>query len=165
MKEIIEKEDKAVSPIIATILLVAITVTMVATAYTLLENYLPNPVAQTPSAALKVVYDSHLTGSTYSGNYSVYINSLNGNVSVNVVNMVVTLSNNSVVEIPLQGVHSSGNSLTYSSTMNVTLQSSGNYITSTSMITLTLHNSSSYISRISLVDLDTNGAIGSTLVQ
>ena len=74
MKEVVSREDKAVSPIIATVLLVGITVTMVATAYTLLENYLPNPVARTPTAALKVVYDSHTNGSTYRGNYSLSIN-------------------------------------------------------------------------------------------
>lgn len=165
MKEVVCREDKAVSPIIATVLLVGITVTMVATAYTLLENYLPNPTAQTPTAALKLVYDSHLTGSTYSGNYSLYINSLNGNVSVTDVNMLVTFSNNSVTEVSLQNVYASGNQLVYSSTMNISLQSSSGYINSASMVSLTLHKSSSYITRIALVDTLTNGAIASTLVQ
>lgn len=165
MKSVLVKEDKAVSPIIATVLLVGITVTMVATAYTLLENYLPNPVAQTPSAALKVVYNSNSAGSAYNGNYTVYINSLNGNVSVSDVNVLVTFANNSVSEVSLQSVYSNGNSLTYSSSMSVSLQSTGGYIDSTSMISISLNHSSSYITRIALVDTYTNGAIGSSLIQ
>lgn len=165
MKQIIAQDDKAVSPIIATVLLVGITVTMVATAYTLLENYIPNPASQTPSAALKVVYDSHITGSSYSGNYSLYINSLNGNVSVNDVNMLVTFSNNSVLEVSLQQVYSNGNSLSYGTYLVVGLQTTNSYITSASTITLSLHSSSSYVTRIALVDTLTNGAIGSTLIQ
>lgn len=165
MKDVLSREDKAVSPIIATVLLVGITVTMVATAYTLLENYLPNPVAQTPTAALKVVYDSNLTGSSYYANYSLYINSLNGNVSVNDVNMLITFENSTVVEVPLQTVYLNGNFLPYSSTMNISMQNNGGYIDSTSVISLNLHHSSSYITRIALVDLATNGAIGSTLIQ
>lgn len=165
MKEVVSREDKAVSPIIATVLLVGITVTMVATAYTLLENYLPNPAAQTPTAALKVVYDSHTSGSTYSGNYSLYINSLNGNVSVGEVNMLVTFSNNSVVEVSLQNVYAAGSQLVYSNSMNISLQSSSGYINSASTVSLSLHKSGSYITRIALVDTVTNGAIGSTLIQ
>ena len=39
MKKVILKDDKAVSPIIATILLVAITVVLAATLYTILGGY------------------------------------------------------------------------------------------------------------------------------
>lgn len=165
MKKVLSREDKAVSPIIATVLLVGITVTMIATAYTLLENYIPNPVAQTPSAAIKVVYETHVSGSFYSANYSVFINSLNGNVSVNDVNVVVTFSDNSVIEVPLQQVSAAGNSLVYSSTMTVGMQSSGGYITSASMINLYLHDSTSHVTRIALVDTATDGSIGSSLIQ
>lgn len=165
MKKVVSREDRAVSPIIATVLLVGITVTMVATAYTLLENYLPNPVAQTPSAALKVVYSSSLNGSLYSGNYSVYINSLNGNVSVTDVNMLITFSNNTVEEVQLGNVYGHGSSLAFNNELNISLQSTGGYIDSTSMLSLSLHQSGSYITRIALVDTQTNGAIGSTLIQ
>ncbi len=165
MKKVLTSEDKAVSPIIATVLLVGITVTMIATAYTLLENYIPSPVANTPSAALKVVYDSHNSGSLYTGNYSLYINSLNGNVSVKDVNMLITFSNNTIAEVSLQQVFANGGALVYNGVMNISMQSSGSYITSTSMISLHLHGSSSYITRIALVDTGTNGAIGSTLIQ
>lgn len=165
MKPVTQREDKAVSPIIATVLLVGITVTMIATAYTLFENYLPNPIAQTPTAAIKIVYDTHVTGANYTGNYSVQINSLNGNVSASDVNILVTFSDNSIVEVPLSKVISSGDLLAYNSHLSVGLQSSGNYLTSASMITLYMHDSPGYVTRIALVDTATDGSIGSSLIQ
>ncbi len=165
MRKIVNREDKAVSPIIATVLLVAITVTMIATAYTLLENYIPSPVPNTPSAALKVVYNTQPSGNAYNGNYTIYINSLNGNVSVKDINLIVTLTNNTVDEIGLGQVYLNSNSLNYSSYLTISLQSSTGYITSTSFVSLYLHNSQSNISRIALVDTFTGGSIGSTTIQ
>lgn len=165
MRKIVNREDKAVSPIIATVLLVAITVTMIATAYTLLENYIPSPVPNTPSAALKVVYNTQPSGNTYNGNYTIYINSLNGNVSVGDVSLIVTLSNNTVDEIGLQQVFSDSNSMDYSSYLSVSLQSSAGYLTSTSFVSLYLHNSHSNITRIALADTFTGGSIGSSVIQ
>lgn len=164
MKPVRKMEDSAVSPIIATILLVGITVTMIATAYALLQNDIPNPVPQTPSAAIKVVYDAQLTGTSYTGNYSVFINSLNGNVSVDTVNLVITLSNTSVIELGLGTVYESSGYYNYSSYLTTSMQSSGGYLTSTSMISLYLHNSVSHITRIALVDTATNGEIGASLL-
>ena len=102
MKEILLKDDKAVSPIIATVLLVGITVTMIATAYSLLENYIPNPVPQSPTAALKIVNNTIIDKQgNVIGNYSISLNSLNGNLSVNDVTLIITFSNLSVSEISL----------------------------------------------------------------
>lgn len=165
MKSVINKNDKAVSPIIATVLLVGITVTMIATAYTLLENYIPNPVSQTPSAAIKVVYATQLSGSAYTGNYSIHINSLNGNVSASDVNVIITLSDSSVAEVSLSSVISSNNYLAYNSHMNIGVQSSAGYINSASLITIYIHGSSAYVTRIALVDTVTDGLIGSSLIQ
>ena len=165
MKNVLSREDKAVSPIIATVLLIAITVTMIATAYTLLENYIPNPVPQTPSAAIKVVYDSHVAGTVYAGNYTIFINSLNGNLSVNDVNLIVTLSNNTVLELSLNQAYAAGAVYSLTNYLNISLLSSSGYLTSTSMISLHLHNSNSYITRIALVDTGTDGAIGSSLIS
>lgn len=165
MKSVISRKDKAVSPIIATVLLVGITVTMIATAYTLLENYIPNPVSQTPSAAIKVVYKTQLSGSVYTGNYSVHINSLNGNVSARDVNVLVTFSNNSVAEISLSRVILSNNNMAYNGHVNLEFQGTGSYLNSASLITIYLHDSSSYVTRIALVDTVTDGLIGSSLIQ
>lgn len=165
MKKVTSREDKAVSPIIATVLLVGITVTMIATAYTLLENYIPSPAPGTPTAALKVVYNTSPVGGHFYGNYTIYINSLNGNLSVKDVQVIATLSNNTVCEIGLQQVYSSSNILNYSPFLTVTLQSTGGFLSSTSSVGLYLHNSQSNISRIALVDTLTGGSIGSTPIQ
>lgn len=164
MRKIIAREDKAVSPIIATVLLVGITVTMVATAYSLMENYIPSPAPQTPTASVKVVYDNIPASGPYNGNYSVYINSLDGNVSVQDVNVVVTMSNSTILEFGLNQVYAGSNPYQYNSYLNLSLQSSSGYLTSTSMIKFHLADSSSYISRIALVDTLTDGAIVSSLI-
>ena len=164
MKRVQVREDKAVSPIIATVLLVGITVTMIATAYALLQNDIPNPVPSTPSAAIKVVYDTSLTGTLYNGSYNVFLNSLNGNVSVSFANLVITLSNATVLEVGLSQVYSNGGTMNYTSYLQINLQSSGGYLTSTSMIALHLHDSAAHITRIALVDVATNGEIGSSII-
>lgn len=165
MKSVISKDDKAVSPIIATVLLVGITVTMIATAYTLLENYIPNPVSQTPSAAIKVVFKTQLSGGNYTGNYSVHINSLNGNVSASKVNVVITFSDDSVAEVALSNVILAGNNLAYSNHVNIGLYSTTGYLNSASLITIYIHNSPTHVTRIALVDTVTDGMIGSSLIQ
>ncbi len=165
MRKVVNHEDKAVSPIIATVLLVGITVTMIATAYTLLENYIPNPAPNTPSANLKAVYDPQTTSGPFYNNYTVYINSLNGNVSVKDVSLMITLSNNQVFEIPLEQVYANSNSLNYTSYVSVSLQSSAGYLTSTSSVNIYLHDSQSKMSRISLLDTFTDGSIGSITFQ
>lgn len=165
MKKTVSREDKAVSPIIATVLLVGITVTMIATAYTLLQNYIPNPAPSTPSAAMKVVYNANPSGNSYYGNYTIYLNSLNGNVSVKDVQLIVTLSNNTVNEISLKQVYFNSGSLNYSSYLSVSLESSAGYLSSTSFVGLNLHDSLSSITRLALVDTLTGGSIGSTAIQ
>ncbi len=164
MRKIASREDKAVSPIIATVLLVGITVTMIATAYTLLENYIPSPTPGTPSANLKAVYNPQTSSTPFYNNYTVYINSLNGNVSVKDVSIMITLSDNKVLDIPLEQVYANSNSLNYTSSLSVSLQSSSGYLTSTSSLDIHLHNSQSKINRISLVDTFTGGSIGTVLI-
>ena len=164
MKEILLKDDKAVSPIIATVLLVGITVTMIATAYSLLENYIPNPVPQSPTAAIQIVNNTVINnGNNITGNYSISFNSLNGNLSVNDVTLIITFSNLSVSEVSLSSVYMAGNlNLTHSVT--IFLSSSAGYLTSTSSIRIEINNASA-ISRIALADIQTGSSVGSGYVS
>ena len=59
---IVLKEDKAVSPIIATVLLVAITVVLISTAYSLISSYIPKASAPTPTALLEVSNSTSISG-------------------------------------------------------------------------------------------------------
>ena len=78
MKQIIKKEDKAVSPIIATILLIAITVVLAATLYTVLGGFTKGLSSGNPTASI-----SFVEASPY--NYSLSVNSISGNVSLSSV--------------------------------------------------------------------------------
>ncbi|MHB1493100.1 MAG: archaellin/type IV pilin N-terminal domain-containing protein [Thermoplasmataceae archaeon] len=78
MKQIINKEDKAVSPIIATILLIAITVVLAATLYTVLGGFTKGLSSGNPTASVSFV-------ETSPDNYSLSVNSISGNVSLSSV--------------------------------------------------------------------------------
>jgi flagellin-like protein len=78
MKQIINKEDKAVSPIIATILLIAITVVLAATLYTVLGGFTKGLSSGNPTASISFV-------ETSTNNYSISVNSISGNVSLSSV--------------------------------------------------------------------------------
>ena len=78
MKQIINKEDKAVSPIIATILLIAITVVLAATLYTVLGGFTKGLSSGNPTASISFVESSP-------DNYSLSVNSVSGNVSLSSV--------------------------------------------------------------------------------
>ena len=78
MKQIINKEDKAVSPIIATILLIAITVVLAATLYTVLGGFTKGLSSGNPTASISFVESSP-------DNYSISVNSISGNVSLSSV--------------------------------------------------------------------------------
>ena len=78
MKQIINKEDKAVSPIIATILLIAITVVLAATLYTVLGGFTKGLSSGNPTASINFVESSP-------DNYSLSVNSISGNVSLSSV--------------------------------------------------------------------------------
>ena len=66
LKPVIQKRDEAVSPIIATILLVAITVILASTLYLALGGFFSAKTSAVPSATLTVSNTSNSTSPTYS---------------------------------------------------------------------------------------------------
>ena len=76
MKGIITKNDKAVSPIIATILLIAITVVLAATLVTILGGFThgASGTAATASVSTKFASNSTVSSSPIPGSTSVYVN-------------------------------------------------------------------------------------------
>lgn len=156
MKKVTIKEDKAVSPIIATILLVAITVVLAATLYTILGGYTTFLGASTPQASINV----DPVGTTADPVYTMYVQQFGGNISLGEVQMVITSTNNSVYYTTL------GNDLNHNGNVsglwNVTVSGSA-YFTASSVVFISSILSSKgdhNISRIQLVDLDTNGVMG-----
>lgn len=156
-----KRNDDAVSPIIATILLIAITVTLVSAAFTIISGYIPSPGTPTPTASFSVSNLTTMTSSGISGNYSVNIDSFNGNLSFNNCIIEIVMQNDSVIEANLGSVYTIGGQLSfYSGQLVINLSGDQDYISSATLIVLTLKSSASYVEMISLKDIKSGGTIG-----
>ena len=171
MKQIINKEDKAVSPIIATILLIAITVVLAATLYTVLGGFTKGLSSGNPTASISFVETSPF-------NYSLSVNSVSGNVSLSSVDLQVfngTYTASINLGTPVKsgtmtglGLNTSKGKYTFSGTgvLNYTINNGGSkYLTPTTSISLTNNNSiTSGIGKVSITsiilkDISTNSAL------
>lgn len=157
MKKVITKDDKAVSPIIATILLVAITVVLAATLYTILGGYTTFLGASTPQASFVV----DPVGTPTTPSYTMYIQQFGGNISLQKVQMVITTANNNVYYANL------GNDLNTNANVsglwNLTVKGSA-YLTASTVVVIqgmTHATGNQNITKIKLVDLTTDGSMGS----
>ena len=163
MKKVIMKEDKAVSPIIATILLVAITVVLAATLYTILGGYTNFLGASTP---LGTITATNTTG-TYNVSYTIFVNQYNGQLSLNYTDLEILNSNGSVANAVLgQAVGSSLN--VNGSGYNWNITASGGYSLSSTTIIHVYHklgtdgsgrSGLTYATEFRLVDVKNNGVI------
>ena len=158
------RQDKAVSPIIATILLVAITVTLVSTAYTLISGYIPSPSTPTPTANLNIANLTYGSAGSINGTYGISLSSVNGNISLKNVVILIIMQNGTVIEENLGSVLSSGNITVESGTLSINMTGNEPYLSSTTEILVNLVSSSGYISYMALKDLITGGTIGSASV-
>ena len=150
MKPVRIMEDKAVSPIIATILLVAITVVLAATLYTILGGFTSFLSASTPSAS---VTEDNLSN----GNYRLFVNSFssNQNLSLKDVQLDFTTSNGSTVETSLYDPVVPSNF-----TIKV---AGGDSFTSSTIITISPGTGGlQYITLFRLVDTRTDGTLWSS---
>ena len=164
MKQIINKEDKAVSPIIATILLIAITVVLAATLYTVLGGFTKGLSSGNPTASISFV-------ETSTNNYSISVNSISGNVSLSSV--VLEVFNGSETASINIGTYTGHNfNLTPASEhneMNYSLSNGGSkYLSPTTSIALTDYYATSSgpkdhgnvtLTSIVLKDISTNSAL------
>ena len=156
MKKVITKDDKAVSPIIATILLVAITVVLAATLYTILGGYTTFLGSSTPQASMVVKEVTTAPPPIY----MMYVTQFGGNISLDKVQMVITNTNNSVYYTTLgSDITSTGN---VSGLWSITVY--GNpYLTASTVVkisSITPSAGDQNISQVQLVDTVTNGVIG-----
>ena len=157
MKDILHKEDNAVSPIIATILLIAITVVLAATLYSVIGGYTSYLGSTTPTASLRVANINTQTDSTY----MVYVSSVspNGNISLSDTELLVTNGSGSVSEINLGFAVPSGSATqNMGSTWNITV-SAGNYLGENPVITVKSTQGAQTISYLELIDTVTHGTI------
>jgi|GEM_PF-2958913 len=157
MKEVVLRKDSAVSPIIGTILLVAITVTLVASLYTLLNGYVPTGTYSTPQASFEIsnntLADSN--GGYVNGTYDLYVQSINTNIPANTISLVVTNSLGNITTVSV-----TGNDLQVFgklTTLNVSNPSGD--ITTDFQFIFSMHLANFYLTRIAFVDSRTQGTI------
>jgi len=174
MKEIfmpLEKKEKAVSPVIATILMVAITVVLAATVYILVSHYTSVGAATPLTASLAV--DNEGTGSvTYNGQaYTVYYYNLTITLSTpvnltNIANVHITVNGNQVV-LSTSGLTSTASAVAANKNVeylvfNTNGQPVNTYIQSGSTITIVSYNNLSG-DTVSLTYTGYSGTVSTTL--
>ena len=162
MKRVFQEKDKAVSPIIATILLVAITVVLAATLYTIVGGYTTLIGASTPTGSIKVENAS----ATKDAYYFVYVQQFGGNISLNDVQIEITLSNNTIIPPIALSVNDLNKEISIG--YNLSMKVSGDtYFGATTGIVLNSTKNSSpepFISQLRFIDTLTNGLIASKTV-
>jgi flagellin-like protein len=157
MKEILHEEDNAVSPIIATILLIAITVVLAATLYSVIGGYTSYLGSTTPTASLTVTD----LNTQIDSSYMIYISSVspNGNISLSDVDLLITNGTGTVSEINLGFALPSGTSQPHTALpWNITV-SAGNYLGENPVITVKSTSGIQTISYLELIDTTTHGTI------
>jgi len=162
MKRVFQEKDKAVSPIIATILLVAITVVLAATLYTIVGGYTTLIGASTPTASIQI-QNASATNDAY---YFIYVQQFGGNISLNDTQIEITLSNNTIIPPITLSLYHTNKEMPIG--YNLSMKVSGNkYFGATTGIVLNSTKNSTvepFISQIRFIDVTTNGLIASKTV-
>ncbi|MHB1708227.1 MAG: type IV pilin [Thermoplasmataceae archaeon] len=164
MKEVVLRNDNAVSPIIATILLIAITVTLASTLYSIVGGYFSNAPVLTPQANIAVVNMTKIASDgTGTGSYIVYIESVSGNISLSYVRMMVTLNTGNITTLPLLSIGPNGIFLTTHIVANLTKGS--NTFSPLDFISIKENNAHQFVTRIAFIDTASSGIIASAYPQ
>lgn len=157
MRKVLQKKDKAVSPIIATILLIAITVVLAATLYSVIQGYTSYLGSTTPTASVKLV----ASAPNPQEDYLIYISGVspNGNISLSNVELIITNGTGNLSEINLGFALPPGQIATSSTTnWNVSVQI-GNYLGENPVIKLESTVGPQSISYLEFIDTTTSGTI------
>ncbi|WP_010917206.1 archaellin/type IV pilin N-terminal domain-containing protein [Thermoplasma volcanium] len=148
----LNRQDEAVSPIIATILLIAITIVLAATLYSLLGGYVSLISSPTPTASITITNETSSTSPD--SIYSIYVSSVNANVSLTDVKLEIISLDGNVTEAALSP------GTIYISDWAITVHGP-DYLSALTVITITSQpgNPSPYIKYVKLVDIVTDGTI------
>ena len=112
LKPVLYDKDKAVSPIIATILLVAITVILASTLYLALGGFFSHTTTAAPTVSVGATNQTTSTGQGYE--YVISFGSPTSTVSLSSVVLKITFNNGTVASIgPLSSLSSSSASNPY----------------------------------------------------
>jgi flagellin-like protein len=153
-----EKKDKAVSAIIGTILIVAITVVLAATLYAVLGGFSGLIGKPTPTASMSI---STVGSPSSGGYYELTFTSVSSNISLANTQLKVTTATGTTTTasfVPATTSPTTSNG-TYdlSSPLSAYVGNSGEYLTFNTVITI--HGAS--LSAVYLIDTQTGGTIAS----
>jgi flagellin-like protein len=153
-----EKKDKAVSAIIGTILIVAITVVLAATLYAVLGGFSGLIGKPTPTASMSI---STVGSPSSGGYYELTFTSVSSNISLANTQLKVTTATGTTTTasfVPATTYPTTSNG-TYdlSSPLSAYVGNSGEYLTFNTVITI--HGAS--LSAVYLIDTQTGGTIAS----
>ena len=175
LKPVLYDKDKAVSPIIATILLVAITVILASTLYLALGGFFSHVGTTTPSASISVSGNTTSTTTTTStaGNdittYTVTVGSPSATVPWTSTAFSVTLNNGQSATLSPTSYDASISTPSGTTVAITTVPSSGNVAVTTFTLTITTPGSLTtpvylYLTSISFLDTASSGGgvMGST---
>ena len=162
MKRIFFKKDKAVSPIIATILIIAITVILAAVLYAVVGGYGGLLAKPTPTAGITVA-DSGV--GTTSAKYTFSVTDVNGNVSLANVELRIYNGTN----VLTSGVLSKYTKPTALNGTWVLTVNGGSFLTSATTFTLNVTGNTppstiAILTSFSLLDTATGGTIASSTI-
>ena len=151
-----EKKDKAVSAIIGTILIVAITVVLAATLYAVLGGFSGLIGKPTPTASMSV---STVGSPSSGGYYELTFTSVSSNISLVNTQLKLTTAGGTTTSFSFDSTALSNGTFTYVSGSTVIgyVSNSGEYLTFNTVITV--HYGS--LSAVYLIDTQTGGTIAS----
>ena len=152
-----EKKDKAVSAIIGTILVVAITVVLAATLYAVLGGFGGLIGKPTPTASMSV---STVGSPSSGGYYELTFTSVSSNISLVNTQLKITTASGTTTAysfVPASTSPTTSNG-TYGTTPVAYAGNSGEYLTFNTVITV---HAAASLSAIYLIDTQTGGTIAS----
>ncbi len=156
-----EKKDKAVSAIIGTILIVAITVVLAATLYAVLGGFGGLIGKPTPTASMTV--SSSGTG-TSAETYTLTFTSVSANLSLSSTALKVVYGGNTVTWSYLNGEYNSSHATGSGLYASVNAGSTGGFLTYLTTITIQFAGTTGSfpaVTSVSLIDTSTGGVIAS----
>lgn len=164
MKEI-RREDEAVSPIIATILLIAITVTIIASAYTIFSGYIPSSNPEGPSVNITYTNETHYSSGAVYGNYVMTLSEITNNISLKSLSVQVVLQNGSIYEDSMYDSYVLGTEVIMSHGIYLNVSMPGGFLSSNGYVVLNLSGSHVFPSDLSIIDTSSGNRVGTVSFQ
>ena len=155
LKPVLYDKDKAVSPIIATILLVAITVILASTLYLALGGFFSHTTTSTPTISLGATNTT--SAPTYALNYTITTGASSGAMpSWSSTSWVITFANGATVTL----TNTTGTSWTADTGSYTITGSTGSNVASGQTLVLTINHGAPHYNPTSIALMDTSSTGG-----